>query len=89
MATSNEALIAVLLLVASAWVGLLVFNIDGWVEFFRLARTGIARTSTGYIFNQVLSAAMSIFILGVPAALIGSVSLTIIVWIFALTGGLR
>jgi len=70
---SNEALIAVLLLVASAWIGVLVLNIEGWVEFFRIARTGIARTTIGYIFNQALSAVMSMFILGVPAALIGSV----------------
>lgn len=70
---SNEAFIATLLLVASAWIGILVFNIEGWVEFFRAARTGIARTTIGYIYNQWLSAVMSIFILGVPAALIGSV----------------
>jgi spermidine synthase len=70
---SNEILIAMLLLVAAAWIGVLVLNIEGWVEFFRLARTGIARTTTGYIYNQWLSAAMSMFILGVPAALIGSV----------------
>ena len=70
---SHEALIALLLLVASGWIGLLVFNIESWVEFFRQARTGIARTTTGYIYNQWLSALMAIFILGVPAALIGSV----------------
>ena len=70
---SHEALIALLLLVASAWIGLLVFNIETWVEFFRTARTGIARTTIGYIYNQWLSALMAIFILGVPAALIGSV----------------
>ena len=70
---SNETLIALLLLVASAWIGVLVFNIEGWVEFYRKARTGIARTTVGYVFNQGLSAAMAMFILGVPAALIGSV----------------
>ncbi|HTD85449.1 MAG TPA: hypothetical protein VK850_02640, partial [Candidatus Binatia bacterium] len=31
------------------------------------------RTTTGYIYNQWLSALMAVFILGVPAALIGSV----------------
>src|SRR5436190_11365383 len=70
---SNQELIALLLLVASAWIGLLVFNIENWVEFFRVARTGIARTTTGYIYNQWLSALMAVFILGVPAALIASV----------------
>lgn len=70
---SSESLIAVLLLIASVWIGVLVWNIEGWVEFYRSARTGIARTSIGYIYNQWLSAGMAMFILGVPAALIGSV----------------
>ena len=66
-------LLVVVLLAASTWVGVLVFNIEGWVEFYRAARTGIARTSTGYIYNQWLSAFLSMVVLGVPAALIGSV----------------
>ncbi|HKQ39233.1 MAG TPA: fused MFS/spermidine synthase [Verrucomicrobiae bacterium] len=69
----SEKLLVIVLLAASAWVGVLVFNIEGWVEFYRMARTGIARTSTGYIYNQWLSAFLAMLVLGVPAALIGSV----------------
>ena len=70
---STERLIAILLLGAAAWIGVLVSHIEGWVEFYRVARTGIARSSVGYTYNQWLSAIMAITILGVPAALIGSV----------------
>ena len=73
LSRSSEKTLVVLLLLAAAWVGLLVWNIEGWVNFFRVARTGIARSAMGYTYNQWLSALMSIFILGVPAALIGSV----------------
>ena len=69
----SEKLLVIVLLAAAAWVGILVFNIEGWVEFYRAARTGIARTSTGYIYNQWLSAFLAMVVLGVPAALIGSV----------------
>ena len=69
---SSEKLLIVLLLVAAAWIGFLVWNIEGWVHFFRVARTGIARSALGYTYNQWLSALMSMGILGVPAALIGS-----------------
>lgn len=68
----SEKLLVIVMLAASVWVGLLVFNIEGWVEFYRTARTGIARSSVGYFYNQSLSAVMAIFILGVPAAFIGS-----------------
>jgi spermidine synthase len=69
----SQKVLVVVLIAASAWVGLLVFNIEGWVEFYRFARTGIARTSVGYTYNQWLSGLIALVVLGVPAALIGSV----------------
>ena len=69
----SEKLLVIVLLAASAWVGLLVFNIEGWVEFYGMARTGIARSSIGYMYDQWLAGFIAIVVLGVPAALIGSV----------------
>jgi spermidine synthase len=62
-----------LLLSASAWIGVLVVNIENWVEFYRWAVTGLARTEVGYIFHHLLTAFTSLVLLGIPAALLGSV----------------
>ncbi len=69
----SERAVIGLLLVASFWIGLLVFKIEWWVEFYRWAKSGLARSSVGYIYYQALSAVLSMVVLGVPAALIGSV----------------
>src|SRR5258706_10009959 len=45
---SSERTIILLLGIAAAWVALLVFNIERWVDFYRIARTHLARTETGY-----------------------------------------
>src|SRR5258708_39653748 len=45
---SSEKMIVMLLCVAAVWVTLLVFNIERRVDFYRIARTGLARTATGY-----------------------------------------
>ncbi|MGH8281155.1 MAG: spermidine synthase [Gammaproteobacteria bacterium] len=66
-------MIILLLCVAAAWVTVLVFNIERWVDFYRLARTGLARTPTGYVYNELLTVAISVVILGLPAAWIGAV----------------
>lgn len=70
---SSERLIIVLLCLAAAWVTFLIFNIEQWVNFFVLARTGLARTPTGYIYNELLTVFISLVVLGLPAALIGAV----------------
>jgi predicted membrane-bound spermidine synthase len=62
-----------LVLGAAGWIGLLVFNIEGLVEIYRQARTGLNSTIMGYRYYQVMAAIFSIFVLGLPAAAIGSV----------------
>jgi spermidine synthase len=70
---SSERMVVLLLCIAAAWVALLVFKIELWVEFYRWARTGLGRTPVGYIYHELLSAGVALVILGIPAALIGSV----------------
>lgn len=69
----REWLVVVLLCGAAAWVTLLVFNIERWVDVYRMMRTGIARTATGYLFNELLAGGISLVVLGVPAASLGAV----------------
>ena len=70
---SSERMVVVLLCIAAAWVALLVFKIELWVEFYRWARTGLGRTPVGYIYHELLSGGVALVILGFPAAMIGSV----------------
>jgi spermidine synthase len=69
----SEWLLVLLLTAAAIWLGLLVIKIDWWVEFYRYAKSGLARSSMGYRYYQFLAAAVSMVVLGLPAALIGSV----------------
>ncbi len=68
-----EKTVVLLLCAAGAWVTLLVFNLERWVEFYQIARTGLGRTDVGYIYQLLLSTGISLVILGVPAACIGAV----------------
>ena len=70
---NNSVAITVLLLMSALWVGLLVFNIEAWVDIYRILRSGIARSTTGYVFHQFLAAGTAMIVLGVPAAMIGAV----------------
>jgi predicted membrane-bound spermidine synthase len=65
--------ITILLIAAALWIGLLVFRIESWVEVYRVLRSGLARSSTGYVFHQFLATGIAMFVLGIPAALIGAV----------------
>ena len=69
---STKAL-TILLMAAALWIGLLVFRIESWVEIYRVLRTGLARSSMGYCFHQLLAAGLAMIVLGVPAAMIGAV----------------
>jgi predicted membrane-bound spermidine synthase len=69
----SEQLIFAVLLTAAAWIGLLVIKIEWWVEFYRVAKSGLARSTVGYTYYQALTALMSMILLGLPAALLGSV----------------
>ena len=70
---ATEKLIVLLLAGAAAWVTLLVFNIEKWVELYRLARTGIARSTMGYVYNQFFTGGLALVVVGIPAAWIGAV----------------
>ena len=72
-AYASEKIIVLALCIAAAWVTLLVFNIERWVDVYRIARTGLGRTSTGYVFHEFMTAGISLVIFGLPAACIGSV----------------
>lgn len=72
-ASNHPRAVPFLLLSAALWVGLLVFNIESWVDVYRVLRSGIARSSTGYLFHQLLSCAIAMVVLGIPAAMIGAV----------------
>jgi predicted membrane-bound spermidine synthase len=63
----------IFLLATACWVGCVVLAIEQWVEVYRLARLGLARNTTGYLYHQALVGAMSLFVLGVPAALNGAI----------------
>ena len=52
---------------------LLVIRIEAWVDIYRELRSGLARSTTGYVFHQFLAAGIAMVVLGVPAALIGAV----------------
>src|SRR5437867_5876601 len=65
--------VTVLLVAAALWVGLLVLRIEWWVDIYRVLRSGLARSSTGYVFHRFLAVSIAMIVLGVPAALIGAV----------------
>ena len=70
---TGEKIIVLLLCMAAAWVTLLVFNLERWVDFYQMARTGLGRTDVGYVYQLLLSTGIALVILGVPAACIGAV----------------
>ena len=69
----SEPLVVFLLLGAAAWVGLLVFKIEWWIEIYRYTKSGINQSTVGYTYHQVLTGAIAMFVLGVPAAMLGAV----------------
>ena len=69
----DQKMIVLLLCLAAAWITLLVFNLERWVDFYRLARAGIASSSVGYFYQEVLTISMALAVIGVPAAAIGAV----------------
>jgi predicted membrane-bound spermidine synthase len=68
-----ESMIFAVLLIAAAFVGILVTGIEQWVEVYRHVRVGLARTEMGYRFYQIVAAGFSMIVLGLPAGLIGAV----------------
>ncbi len=72
-AQAGEKTVVLLLAVAAVWVTLLVFNLERWVDFYRIVRTGLGRTEVGYFYQLVISTGIALVILGIPAACIGAV----------------
>ncbi len=70
---ADQKLVVLLLCLAAGWVTLLVFNLESWVDFYRLARTGLARSSVGYFYHQFLTTLIALVVLGLPAGCLGAV----------------
>ena len=68
-----ETATIVLLLGAVVWIGLLVFNIENLAAIYSYAQSGLSRTAMGYDYHQVLASVISICVLSLPAAALGSV----------------
>lgn len=69
----REITTVVLLLAAALMVGLLVFNIENVARVYIDGRNGLSQTRVGYWYYQILVAVISICVLGLPAAALGSV----------------
>ncbi len=70
---SDVKLVVLFLSIAAFWVVLLVLNIERWTELYRLAQTGLDRSTVGYFYHQFLTAGIALVIFGLPAACIGAV----------------
>jgi predicted membrane-bound spermidine synthase len=62
-----------LVLGAATWIGLLVYRIETLVDLYRYARSGLNNNSIGYNYLQVMTGMISMLVLGLPAAALGSV----------------
>ncbi len=69
----GETTAVLLLFGAALLLGLVVFNIENLVAVYLTAESGLSRTPMGYHYNQTLVAVASICVLGLPAAMLGSV----------------
>jgi len=70
---SDQKMIVLLLCLAAAWVSGLVFNLERLVDYYRMARTGIAPSSVGYLYYLGFTTAVALVVLGLPAACTGAV----------------
>jgi spermidine synthase len=68
-----ETTAILLLLLASLLIGLVVYNIENLVGVYLAAQSGLSENLMGYRFSRVLAGVLSIFVLGLPAASLGSV----------------
>jgi spermidine synthase len=62
-----------LVLVAAMWVGGLALAIEQWVQVFWHLNAGLVRSTTGYWLHLAVEAGLVFVVLGVPAALVGSI----------------
>jgi len=64
--------VTTLLAAASALLSAYIFFIDDWAEVYRHLRSGIARSIMGYRYHLGLNTLVSLFVLGLPAGLLGA-----------------
>jgi spermidine synthase len=69
----KETTTLALLLGTAVFIGLLVFNIENLVHLYVYAQSGLTRTPVGYQYHQIMLLLISIGVLGLPAAALGSV----------------
>ncbi|MEW6304590.1 MAG: fused MFS/spermidine synthase [Verrucomicrobiota bacterium] len=69
----RETTTVVLLLSAATLIALFIWRIEWWVSFYATARSGFAQSPLGYTFHQILTAVMSMAVLGLPAGMLGAV----------------
>jgi len=69
----KEMTTIMLLLAASGMIGLLVYNIEKLAALYLYAQDGLQHTYMGYCYHQILTTVISIVVLGLPAAALGSV----------------
>jgi predicted membrane-bound spermidine synthase len=69
----KEITTILLLLGASALLGLLVFHIEKLATLYLYAQSGLSHTRLGCSLHEIFSALISICVLGLPAAALGSV----------------
>jgi predicted membrane-bound spermidine synthase len=69
----GETTAVLLMLGAALMIGLVVFNIENLVSVYLTAQSGLSRSLMGYRYYRTLVAVVSIFVLGLPAAALGSV----------------
>jgi len=70
---NKERTIVWLLLSAALCIGGFVFTIEQWTFLYAKLRSGLNASSMGFQFHQILVGLISICVLGLPAALLGSV----------------
>jgi spermidine synthase len=69
----RDAVAVALILVAATLVLIFVWQIEWCVEAYRWIKTGVAASTVGYLFYQLMIAGFALVILGVPAGLLGAV----------------
>jgi spermidine synthase len=69
----SETAIVLLLVFASLWIGILLFNIENVIDVYRHLKSGLARSTMGFRLHQLLIACVSLIVLGLPAGMLGSV----------------
>jgi spermidine synthase len=69
----SQGTIITFLLGASAMIGFFLMTLEQWTVLYSQAKSGLAPSAVGYLYNQLLVAGISLVVLGIPAGLLGSV----------------